>query len=151
VSGDGWSLVWMFGAAALFGLPRGRVTHRFETFIAAPPKTIWDTYFAHVNKADYRPGTRLLDAHIVRQAPLTVAITVQQGWFSGPRRVVFVYDVYEPYSRYALQQAGRDLMEEGEFIAEPGGTRLRFSIGCTMYVSWCRSSAACGCGATSGH
>ena len=132
MSGDGWTIALMLGFAALFGLPRGRVTHRFETFIGAPPKTVWDTYFVHVNKADYRPFSRLLDAQIVKSAPLTVRITVQQGWLSGPRRVVFVYDVWEPYSRYCLEQTGSDLMEEGIFIEEPGGTRLRFSISATM-------------------
>jgi hypothetical protein len=109
-------------------LPRGRVTHRYEVFIAAPPQTVWDTYFVHINKVDYRPGTKLIDVKIVREAPLTVRATVQHDIMSEPRTVVFIYDVYEPYSRYCLEQAGSDFMEEGEFIAEPGGTRLRVNI-----------------------
>jgi hypothetical protein len=120
-------------ALAAVAWPRGLVTHRYEVFIAAPPKTVWDTYFVHINKSDYRPGTRLLDVEILNESPLTVRATLQQDIASQPRQVVFTYDVYEPYASYRLGEATRGLLEEGEFVAEPGGTRLRVAITGRMF------------------
>jgi len=112
--------------------PRGRMTHRYELFVAAPPQAVWDTYFMHVNKTDYRPGTKIIDAEIVSGAPLTVRATVQQDIAAQPRQIVMTYDLYEPYTRYRLRAEGSDVVEEGEFVAEPsssqGGTRLRVSV-----------------------
>ena len=127
----------VFAAALLLVLlafvwPRGRMTHRYEVFVAAPPRAVWDTYFIHINKTDYRPGTKIIDAEIVSEAPLTVRATLQQDIAAQPRQVVMTYDVYEPYTRYRLRAEGSDLVEEGEFAAEPsgsqGGTRLRVSV-----------------------
>ena len=120
-------------ALAAVTWPRGLVTHRYEVFIAAPPQTVWDTYFVHINKTDYRPGTRILEAEILDKSPLTVRVTLQHDIASQPRQVVFTYDVYEPYSRYRLRDRASGLLEEGEFAAEPGGTRLRVTITGRMF------------------
>ena len=115
-----------------FVWPRGRMTHRYKLFIAAPPQAVWNTYFMHINKTDYRPGTKIIDAEIVSETPLTVRATVQHDIAAQPRQIVMTYDLYEPYTRYLLRAEGSELVEEGEFVAEPsgsqGGTRLRVSV-----------------------
>lgn len=96
--------------------------------IAAPPQQVWDTYFIHIRKADYRPGTKVIEAEIVNEAPLTVRATLQHDIASRPRQIVMIYDLYEPYSRYRLRLDGSGLTEEGELTPETGGTRLRTRV-----------------------
>ncbi len=121
-------LAAMLGLFVAIGWPRGRVTHRYEIFVAASPQTVWDTYFIHVRKADYRPGTRVIDATILSDHPLTVRLELQFDIASTPTELMLTYDIYEPYVRYRVREAGGDSVEEGEFAAEPGGTRLRVAV-----------------------
>lgn len=113
---------------AAIAWPRRLVTHRYELFVAAPPQTVWDTYFIHVKKADYRPGTRVLDAAILSEKPLIVRLKLQSDLAAKPMQMVLRYDLYEPYSRYRLKNARSGIAEEGAFAAEAGGTRLRLTI-----------------------
>jgi hypothetical protein len=117
------------GLCLLFaiGWPR-RVTHRYELFVAAAPQTVWDNYFVHVNKTNYRPGTRIIDATVVSEQPLTVRVALQYDIDSTPAEYLLVYDLYEPYTRYRLRRSDSDFVEEGEFLGEPGGTRLHLAI-----------------------
>ena len=118
--------------AAILGVllcwPRRPGVDRYETFIAAAPREVWDTYFIHVRKADYRPGTRVLDAVTIAEEPLTVRITLQFDLNVEPTEVVLVYDVWEPYTRYRVRARESAKFEEGEFIAEAGGTRLKVAV-----------------------
>ena len=97
----------------MFGWPR-RVTHRYELFVMAPPQTVWDNYFVHVNKTDYRPGTHLIDAVVVSERPLTVRVALQYDITSEPAEYLLVYDLYEPYTRHRLRRSDSDFVEEGE-------------------------------------
>jgi hypothetical protein len=114
----------------LIVMPRGRLTHNYEVFIAAEPKTVWDTFFIHVRGCDYRPGTRLLGYEVLSENPLTVRITVKANFLPMPLSVVETFELYEPYARYKLRGGigSVQLAEEGEFVSEPGGTRLRFAV-----------------------
>ncbi|HEX3431177.1 MAG TPA: hypothetical protein VHT03_09840 [Rhizomicrobium sp.] len=108
--------------------PRGSGTDRYEQFIAAPAKTVWDIYFVHVNKVDYRPGTRVLEAVTLQEHPLTVRLVLQSDLASAPAEFTEVFDLYKPYSRYRLHDIAESLLEEGEFIPEAAGTRLRTQV-----------------------
>jgi hypothetical protein len=119
-------------AFVAFGWPR-RVTHRYELFIAAPPQRVWDNYFVHISKKDYRPGTRILDAVVVSEQPLTVRVRLQFDISSAPAEYLLIYDLYEPYTRYRLHRDDSEFSEEGEFIAESGGTRLRIAMTGPMF------------------
>lgn len=117
---------------AAFGRPR-RVTHRYELFIAAAPQRLWNTYFVHISKKDYRPGTHIIDAAVVSEQPLTVRIRLQYDITSTPDEYLLIYDLYEPYTRYRVRRDDSDFAEEGEFLAESGGTRLRIAVTGQMY------------------
>ena len=104
---------------------RHRVTHRYEIVIAASAKTVWDTYFVHIKKADYRPGTWLVDATVLSEAPLTVRITAQPDFSSEPMQTTVVYDVWEPYRRYRLHVEDSDIVEEGTLTPDGAETRLQ--------------------------
>jgi hypothetical protein len=104
------------------------VTHRYELFVMAPPQTVWDNYFVHVNKTDYRPGTHLIDAVVVSERPLTVRVALQYDITSEPAEYLLVYDLYEPYTRHRLRRSDSDFVEEGEFLSEASGTRLRIAV-----------------------
>jgi hypothetical protein len=119
-------------AFAFFGWPR-RVTHRYELFIAAPPQRVWDNYFVHISKKDYRPGTRILDAVVVSAEPLTVRVRLQFDISSAPAEYLLIYDLYEPYTRYRLHRDDSKFIEDGEFTPESGGTRLRIAISGPMF------------------
>ncbi|MBV9017221.1 MAG: hypothetical protein JO213_10585 [Alphaproteobacteria bacterium] len=119
-------------AFAALAWPR-RVTHRYELFIAAPPQRVWDNYFVHISKKDYRPGTRILDAAVVSPQPLTVRVRVQFDISSTPAEYLLIYDLYEPYTRYRLHRDDSKFIEEGQFIPESGGTRLRIGITGPMF------------------
>ena len=121
------AVVAVLAAFVVFGWPR-RVTHRYELFVAAAPQTVWDNYFVHINKANYRPGTRVIDATVVAERPLTVRIKLQYDITDEPTAYLLVYDVYEPYTRYRLRRSGSNFVEEGEFLSEPGGTRLHMAV-----------------------
>src|SRR6267378_3529997 len=110
-----------------FGWPC-RVTHRYELCVAAAPQTVWDNYFVHVNKANYRPGTRIIDAIVVSEQPLTVRVALQYDIDSTPAEYLLVYDLYEPHTRYRLRRSDSDFVEEGEFLSEAGGTRLCMAV-----------------------
>ncbi len=112
----------------LFGMSPGRLTDAHRVFIAADAKTAWDTYFVHVRKADFRPGTRILGAEILSEDPLTVKATMQCDFATESASTVFTYDLYEPYRRYRLKEGDTGIIEEGEFRQEPGGTWLRFTV-----------------------
>lgn len=114
----------------LMQIPLGQVTHKYEVFIAADPKTVWDTYFIHVRGTDYRPRTRLLGYRILSENPLTVQITVKGDSLPMPVTTVFTYEVYEPYTRYKLHSSigSAKMVEEGEFLSELGGARLRLAV-----------------------
>ena len=120
-------LVVIAAAAIMLGWPR-RVTHHYEVFVAAPPKTVWDTYLVHIDKADFRPGTRLLEAEVVGENPLTVRVRLQHDIARDPADMVLTYDSYEPYRRYRLRVGDSFLTEEGEFQAVTGGTRLIVTV-----------------------
>lgn len=117
------------GVLIVFVWPR-RLVDRYDFFVAAPPQTVWETYFVHVKKADYRPGTRVLDAEILSQEPLTVRLKLQFNYAAAPVEQVLVYDLYEPFARYRLRarDGGGGIVEEGDLTPEEGGTRLRISI-----------------------
>ena len=114
------------------GWPR-RVTHRYELFVAAAPQTVWDNYFVHINKANYRPGTRILDATVVAEQPLTVRVTLQYDITNEPAEYLLIYDLYEPYTRYRLRRSDSDFVEEGEFLSAAGGTRLCMAVTVPMH------------------
>jgi len=121
---------WVVFAA--FGRRR-RVTHRYELFIATPPQTVWNNYFVHISKKDYRPGTRIIDATVVSEQPLMVRVRLQYDITGTPTDYLLIYDLYEPYTRYRLHRDDSDFVEEGEFIAEAGGTRIRIAVTGQMY------------------
>ena len=79
---------------------RGRRTRSHSVFIAATPKTVWDTFFFHVGQVNYRSGFRILSADILSRDPLTVRTTAQLDLDATPVGIVTVYDLYEPYRRY---------------------------------------------------
>ena len=114
----------------LIQMPLGRLTHHYDVLVAADPKAVWDTYFIHVRGSDYRPGTRVLGYEILSENPLTVRITVKPNFLPMPVKVVSTYDLYEPYTRYKLHGgiSSIEIVEEGEFVSEPNGTRLHVAI-----------------------
>lgn len=142
-------LVVSAGAYLLLLKPRGRQTHRFDVFIAAAPETVWNTYLFHCGHRDYRPGMRILSSTIVAQTPLTVRYEMQADYATTPSTVTFVYDLYEPYTRYRLtyhaahddddseesktlaedsNSAEAQFVEEGVFEPVATGTRLHVAI-----------------------
>jgi hypothetical protein len=112
------------------GIPMGRLTHYYDVFVAAEPKTVWNTYFIHVRGSDYRPGTRVLGYEILSESPLTVRITAKLRFLPMPVNIVSTYDVSEPYTRYKERGGigSIEIVEEGELVSEPGGTRLQIAI-----------------------
>lgn len=115
--------------------PLGRGTRVHTVLIAASPKTVWDTYFFHVGRRNYRQLIRLDAAEILSQAPLTVRLTGRSDLV--PFNLVTVYDVFEPCRRYRVcvaQQGSHVLdehekiIEDGELTEEAGGTRLTYTM-----------------------
>jgi len=111
-------------------IPLGRLTHTYEVLIATDPKTVWDTFLKHVRGSDYRPRTRLLGFAVLSDNPLTVRSTLKTGFRPMPVNVVSTYELCEPYTHYKLHSGTGSVAvaEEGKFVSEPGGTRLRFAI-----------------------
>jgi hypothetical protein len=114
----------------LIEMPLGRLTHYYDVFVAADPKTVWDTYFIHVRGSDYRPGTRLLGYETLSENPLTVRLTTKPNYLPAPVSIVTTYDLYEPYTRYKERGGvgSIEIAEKGEFVSKPGGTRLHIAI-----------------------
>ena len=106
-------------------LPRGPQTRRHSVFIAADPRTVWETYFFHAGRRDFRPGVRFLSCEILAEKPLTVSYTAQVDYASRPVTVVVSYDVYEPYRRFRASTDDGAIVEEGELEQVSGGTCLR--------------------------
>jgi hypothetical protein len=121
-------------AAAMLRRRRaGEVAH--AVFVRAPAQAVWDAYFMHVARADYRPGRRILGIETLAHDPLTIRATVQMDYASAPNTLTYAFPLYEPPRRYRLDQLSIDgapmkhaYVEHGELVEQDGGTWLRFAV-----------------------
>ncbi len=114
-----WILAWQ----------RRMQPRRYAVFVRAPAQTVWDAYFMHVCRAEYRPGRRILNIETLSQSPLTIRATIQMDYVSAPSVITYSFPIHQPPHRYRLEQAGpTGLAEEGTLQEQDGGTLLRVSV-----------------------
>jgi hypothetical protein len=120
------ALLARISALALFGLsgllylvvylPRGYRMRTHSVLIAADVKTVWDTFFFHISRVNFRPGFQKKQAEILCEDPLIIRTTSQIDLANTPSVSVMFYDVYEPYRRYRSHLAPEDIVTEAEHI-----------------------------------
>lgn len=116
-------------------LPSGPGTADHAVFVRAPAQVVWDTFFMHVGRVDYRRGRRILNIETLATAPLTIRATVQHDIETAPHVATYAFPLYEPPHRYRLETlrsdgspAGDGLVEAGELTEAEGGTWLRLTV-----------------------
>jgi hypothetical protein len=126
-------LVGCIALPALRSRP-GRLIHH-SVFVRAPAQAVWDAYFMHVRRADYRLGRRILDIETLSRDPLTIRATVQMDYCETPNIVTYAFPLYDPPRRYRIKTLSVDndadaseVAEEGELVEQNGGTLLRFTV-----------------------
>ena len=125
------SVIVLAGVAAFFLLlrPRPLPPRRHAVFVRASAQTVWDAYFMHVRRAEYRPGRRIVNIETLSQAPLTIRATIQMDYLSAPSVFTYAFPLYDPPHRYRLEQVGAGgLAEDGTLQEQDGGTWLRLSV-----------------------
>jgi hypothetical protein len=120
-------------AVLLWPRPARRVPH--AVFVRASAQAVWNTYFMHVERAEYRPGRRILNIERLSESPLTIRATIRMDYAASPSVLTYAFPLYEPPRRYRLEPVAapgnpltRGFGEAGELVEQDGGTWLRMTV-----------------------
>ena len=109
-------LAFCYFTYVFLALPRGRRTRSHTIWIAADPKTVWNTFFFHVGGINFRPGIHKRSAEVLATDPLIVRTVSQLDLRSTPSVSTMTYDAYEPHRYYRAHLSPRDIVTEAEEI-----------------------------------
>ncbi len=109
------------------------VVRLYEVFVRAPPGKVWDAHFMHLNQEDWRPNWRVVGVEKLADAPPTWKIAAENNLDGATMTFVQKFPVYErPVQFRCEEEMSGDPQasgwEQGELIAEDGGTRLRIEV-----------------------